>query len=68
MTGRRVRDSGSASMEMVLITPLLVVFVLLVVFGGRSVESTNDVKHGRPRCSSRLDGVDGLQLILDLSF
>lgn len=45
MTGRARRDSGSASMEMVLITPLLVIFVLLVVFGGRSVESTNDVKH-----------------------
>lgn len=45
MTGRQVRDKGSASVEMVLITPLLVIFVLFVIFGGRSVESSSDVKH-----------------------
>ncbi len=42
---QRTRDSGSASVELVLITPLLVIFLLLVIFGGRSVESSNDVKH-----------------------
>lgn len=45
MIGRRERDTGSASVEMVILTPLLVLFVLLVIFGGRSVESSNDVKH-----------------------
>jgi len=45
MTGRQVRDKGSASVEMVLITPLLVIFVLFVIFGSRSVESSSDVKH-----------------------
>lgn len=45
MTSRFTRDRGSASVELVLITPLLVTFLLLVVFGGRSVESSNDVKH-----------------------
>lgn len=45
MMDRRIRDVGSASVELVLITPVMVIFLLLVVFGGRSVESSNDVKH-----------------------
>ncbi len=45
MIDQRERDSGSASVEMVILTPVLVLFVLLVIFGGRGVESSNDVKH-----------------------
>ena len=61
-------------MEMVLITPLLVIFVLLIVFGGRSVESSNDVKHAADQgaraasmvASSRMDEVARAAVEADL--
>lgn len=39
------RDRGSVTVEIVLLTPLLVLFTVFTVFGGRAVESQNDVRH-----------------------
>lgn len=37
-------DRGSATVEVVLLTPVIVLFVMFVVFGGRSTEALNDVR------------------------
>lgn len=38
-------DHGSAAVEMVLLTPLLVVLVLFVVHAGRSAEGMSELRH-----------------------
>lgn len=38
-------DRGSVSVEMVLLTPVLVLFTVFAVFGGRSTETMTDVRH-----------------------
>lgn len=47
MKGARsvVRDRGSVAVEIVLLTPVLVIFVLFAVFGGRATEAMSDVRH-----------------------
>ncbi|MBU3689541.1 MAG: hypothetical protein B7C54_06175 [Acidimicrobiales bacterium mtb01] len=47
MTTRRssVRDRGSVAVEVVLLTPVLIVFTLFAVFGGRATEAMSDVRH-----------------------
>ncbi|MEN9805406.1 MAG: hypothetical protein RIS41_2253 [Actinomycetota bacterium] len=45
MTPESRRDRGSVTVEMVLLTPLLVLFVIFTVFGGRAAESMTDVQH-----------------------
>lgn len=39
------RDRGSAAVEMVLLTPLLVVLLLFVVYAGRAGQATEQVRH-----------------------
>lgn len=39
------RDRGSAAMETVLLTPLLIVLVLFVVHAGRSAEGMSELRH-----------------------
>lgn len=41
----RRRDVGSVTVEVVLLTPLLVLFAVFAVFGGRAAESMTDVQH-----------------------
>lgn len=45
MTVARRRDEGSVTVEVVLLTPVLVLFSLFAVFGGRTTESMTDVQH-----------------------
>lgn len=45
MISCRRRDEGSVTVEVVLLTPLLVAFALFAVFGGRAAESMTDVQH-----------------------
>ncbi len=41
----RPRDAGSVTVEVVLLVPLLVLFVIFATFGGRVTESLTDVQH-----------------------
>lgn len=45
MIASRRRDEGSVTVEVVLLTPLLVLFAVFAVFGGRAAESMTDVQH-----------------------
>lgn len=45
MTSLRLRDEGSVTVEIVLLTPLLVLFTVFAIFGGRAAESMTDVQH-----------------------
>lgn len=45
MTPTTRRDQGSVTVEVVLLTPLLVLFALFAIFGGRVAESMTDVQH-----------------------
>ena len=45
MTSTTRRDKGSVTVEIVLLTPLLVLFALFAIFGGRAAESMTDVQH-----------------------
>lgn len=44
-TGSSSRDHGSVAVEIVLLTPVLIIFTLLAVFGGRATEAMSDVRH-----------------------
>lgn len=41
----RRRDRGSVAVEVVILTPVFVLFAIFVVFGGRSTEAMSDVRH-----------------------
>jgi Flp pilus assembly protein TadG len=45
MTAHRRRDRGSVTVEMVLLTPVLMLFAIFAIFGGRTAESMTDVQH-----------------------
>jgi Flp pilus assembly protein TadG len=45
MSPSRRQDEGSVTVEMVLLTPVLVLFTVFAVFGGRSAETMTDVQH-----------------------
>lgn len=44
-TSSSSRDHGSVAVEIVLLTPVLIIFTLLAVFGGRATEAMSDVRH-----------------------
>lgn len=39
------RDAGSVTVEIVVLTPILVLFAIFAVFGGRAAETMTDVQH-----------------------
>lgn len=45
MTRWSRRDTGSVTVEVIILTPVLVLFVIFTVFGGRVTESLVDVQH-----------------------
>lgn len=45
MSSKRGRSRGSAAVEFVLLTPVLVVLMLFIVFAGRSGEGMSELRH-----------------------
>ena len=52
-----VTDRGSATVELVLIAPVLVVLALFVVLAGRSGEALRQVQHAADHGAGRLHGL-----------